>query len=87
MTIVKCIIWESSSIKNSILHFDTINLIIGIVSCDIIVYNLSNIIIREALYVNFIWEVVKLEINIKCTVIILWGLENEILFEILYQKN
>ena len=46
-------------------HFDTINSILDISSFDGIVYELSNTIISEPLYLNFILKVVKLGINDK----------------------
>ena len=49
--------------------------------------DLTNTITRKGSYINFVWEVVKPEINWKYTVKISGGLENETLFETLYPTS
>ena len=68
-------------------RFGTSNTILNTAPCGGVVRDLTNTITRKGSYLNFIWEVVKPEINGKCTVKISAGLENETLFETLYPTN
>jgi len=68
-------------------RFGTSNTILDTAPCGGVVRDLTNTITRKGSYLNFIWEVVKPEINGKCTVKISAGLENETLFETLYPTN
>ena len=68
-------------------RFGTSNTILDRAPCGGVVRDLTNTITRKGSYLNFIWEVVKPEINGKCTVKISAGLENETLFETLYPTN
>ena len=68
-------------------RFGTSNTILNSSPCGGIERQLSNTITRRGSYINFVWEVVKPEINGTCTVKISAGLENETLFETLYPTS
>lgn len=68
-------------------RFGTSNTILDNSPCGGVQRDLTNTITRKGSYINFVWEVVKPEINGKCTVKISAGLENETLFETLYPSS
>ena len=68
-------------------RFGTSNTILNSSPCGGIERQLSNTITRKGSYINFVWEVVKPEINGTCSVKISAGLENETLFETLHPTS
>ena len=68
-------------------RFGTSNTILDNSPCGGVQRDLSNTITRKGSFINFVWEVVKPEINGKCIVKISPGLENETLFQTLYPTS